>query len=1596
MSEYIVKKGDSLSTIAKKQGTTVNNLVKLNNISNPDLIFPGQKIKLSSAPYTGVMSRTPAVKPVKKPSNPLTKTYTPKSVIESNIKFKDASKAPLVEKSSESSNTVVDKIKNTYENVKNSVGEKINEAESWIDLQYQNFKKDVPEPTKAVPVIKKEYDSDTIPIGFNERYAKLDPSWKAAKNDSLWSFDNVWDNSKGFNYIATPVIRNDKTEEYKNVRGVGQFLMDSDIVSPLDKRDKHHNYPKKDEDWVMMYKTLPNGKTNIKYDTYKNAKQNKEGYKYDYKVRSYKYSDIDWNNTVDSGYKLTSNMVTSKSTKSPISILSQPNNKDAYQRFAGGSVVFAFKEPSTGKDIRIDFTGSPNEIKSYAEFLNKKYKVNPDELEVLIHDAGSYSAKPKAKGNVLSTDQYKDYNTSIPRAGGAALLIPSEIEEYEYGGYIPSEPLDLTKKFSRDLQYEDEGYQYGGRLKKRISNQYPALENVYGDNLENLKIERDKKFKGIEYYDKDLPSNSDTYPMHPNPGSYGIRYNPKIIRKGSNKFEAIAGDLLHGMHQDENYQKLYNEFKDATLKTYASDIDYWWDKEEDKRDGKDFFIQNEIDARIRQLIQPHDKEHKIFMSEMSPEMIEKGTKILQYLKSNKMQYGGNILPYNTFSEYDKMYPEGGKVKHIMADLGYPNNTEFVQTNQNYWDTSSQQVLYPQSLEDFRYGQPMSQENSSTPPIGVPDFKYQQPLMNSGILGQSANNPDFKNQTSLINLGVKGQSASSKNSIKNLRGKEAAGLVPEGTTASTISSGVNSGMNMLSTALGTFAPPDSKLGKAMNKGNQFAQVAEPLGMLDMAVPGLGTGLVQGAKLVGAIIGGVQAKNEEVDVNRMKDINKFNAKYNNGNYDKLSEGNFLAKYGITTKDDTSSLEQEIFQDFDMFLTQGQIGRQSSNIKTKANDGINVEDPNKVYSSVPLEPTDLIGKRTRVTDFVDEYKKLDPIRKEKLANKHRGILWRRGEEEIENDPVNQQYNYVAKKLLETLPKGLGQKKQLAKYDSLTPRERQIINESMYANKFKKAEAYNANRELGKIAEKPLNEQISSESYREMAELYNKNGRLPFLPSVINPSPILGLGANALAAGIEGNYGEAALNSGMLMGLGYMGGGAYNTLSPVGGIERNIGEYLTTQTPLRNAYKINPWAFKPNPEAFYRQVDNVTYNEGLESGLIRGKQDIGYSDESAMKMFGDDAYYNKGRLYYKNEKDYPYLFEANLPEDRFIPKVNGRTRKYTTENTRVRVSKEPLPINDPNITIYKKDWLKGYKQIDVPKPAFKSEIDWARWNKEIPENKALMQEYNAIEQQTKADGTWMKNPDGSAFDGTPEQFVQQNSENFKNAFPEGFEVTYRGARGNSTFRGNLAKSDNKNVGSIFLGNKNSAVPKYGSLDRVVRPEELGDKLSSLPGYMQLAYKPSNNSINFSAKFANWDNISRESLPNSYKDMDVVSMIANDNPKIVTTDDISRYLQDKNIDYAAIENIMDGTFFGKEVIYNHKPNNYLKSLFYNNGMFDMTNPNIYKAVAPLTGTALGIGLLNKQNQSPEEELEYGGEINSQELINSIFQDFDNFLMQKK
>jgi hypothetical protein len=120
-------------------------------------------------------------------------------------------------------------------------------------------------------------------------------------------------------------------------------------------------------------------------------------------------------------------------------------------------------------------------------------------------------------------------------------------------------------------------------------------------------------------------------------------------------------------------------------------------------------------------------------------------------------------------------------------------------------------------------------------------------------------------------------------------------------------------------------------------------------------------------------------------------------------------------------------------------------------------------------------------------------------------------------------------------------------------------------------------------------------------------------------------------------------------------------------------------------------------------------------------------------------------------------------------------------------------LPAKDVKVFDSKPHWRSGFQETGKNKN-FKSEIDWGSWNKEIPTNSNLMREYNAIEQTTKKAGTWMKNPNGSKFEGSTEQFVQQNSENFKRFFDKSLITNESGAP-KIMYHG----SSNKSITSFF-----------------------------------------------------------------------------------------------------------------------------------------------------------------------------------------------------
>lgn len=123
------------------------------------------------------------------------------------------------------------------------------------------------------------------------------------------------------------------------------------------------------------------------------------------------------------------------------------------------------------------------------------------------------------------------------------------------------------------------------------------------------------------------------------------------------------------------------------------------------------------------------------------------------------------------------------------------------------------------------------------------------------------------------------------------------------------------------------------------------------------------------------------------------------------------------------------------------------------------------------------------------------------------------------------------------------------------------------------------------------------------------------------------------------------------------------------------------TVKSAVKNTYKINPWRFKVNPEAYYRGVGKDGIDDILESGIIRSKKQHAYPEPYFSKgVIGD--HYAKG--YFAELVNEPMKGVGSFPEGSLI---------QTPVNT--------ISVNNPNLKLYKKDWLKGYKEVPKPQSA-------------------------------------------------------------------------------------------------------------------------------------------------------------------------------------------------------------------------------------------------------------------------------------------------------
>lgn len=151
------------------------------------------------------------------------------------------------------------------------------------------------------------------------------------------------------------------------------------------------------------------------------------------------------------------------------------------------------------------------------------------------------------------------------------------------------------------------------------------------------------------------------------------------------------------------------------------------------------------------------------------------------------------------------------------------------------------------------------------------------------------------------------------------------------------------------------------------------------------------------------------------------------------------------------------------------------------------------------------------------------------------------------------------------------------------------------------------------------------------------------------------------------------------------------------------NANKVLGTEEGLlSNAYKYNPWAFKPNPEAYYRGIGRTGLDDAIESGLLRTANKTG--------NYGKDVYmtpdFNVAKGVYSKDL---HTFEAGDPFDfstwkKVLPKD---PKSYVAEipadvipdveYVGGRIYKNNGAIPADNVKFYKEHWLQGYKPINV-----------------------------------------------------------------------------------------------------------------------------------------------------------------------------------------------------------------------------------------------------------------------------------------------------------
>ena len=278
-----------------------------------------------------------------------------------------------------------------------------------------------------------------------------------------------------------------------------------------------------------------------------------------------------------------------------------------------------------------------------------------------------------------------------------------------------------------------------------------------------------------------------------------------------------------------------------------------------------------------------------------------------------------------------------------------------------------------------------------------------------------------------------------------------------------------------------------------------------------------------------------------------------------------------------------------------------------------------------------------------------------------------------------------------------------------------------------------------------------------------------------------------------------------------------------------------------------------------------------------------------------------------------------------------------------------------------------KLVKGVDIAEDntfrTFKSELDWSpkswfqkradkKWTKQ--DEDALishLQEYLDIEKKAKQNGTWLKNKDGSTFDGDPRSWVQMQSDSFKKNYND--EILTHGEDAiNDLFGDFYGDGVGAGIGDKVL---------WTSTNKLLG-KTYGNDVFSLA-----ALKNAKTNVVADAEGRPWSNVVQGKdtdnlvYPNLTNDNIVrINNVVDAGPNIKWSE-IKDFRKNETVpEYLSRKYTGDDVVIGQDVS--------RKSIVGNNGDFNPIDKNIYRALIPLIST-YGLYDINKYNYNSGKDI---------------------------